>query len=280
MSPDSRKSQGIFIGSRRIWQRFSPQIRKQKWLLTAAGSGLVVEILARLLEPIPLKLIFDYIIIPGDRDLPFTLPLIPETNTLALLTLFTIGIVGATGLRSGAAYISLVSMCLASTRIITEVRAQLYAHLQRLSLSFHNQAKTGDLITRITNDTNRLREVIISAAIPLMVNNFTLVGMLVVMFWLNWELTLIAIATFPLFLFTTVKITGRIHGLARQQRKREGAMAALTAETMGAIKVVKALSLEGMLEDTFSNQNQKSLQEGAKTQQLSAGLLRTIELLV
>ena len=268
------------IGIKRIWQRFYPQIRKQRWLLTAGCLGLIMEVLARLLVPIPLKLIFDYIIVPGDRTLPFTIPLIPETNTLVLLTIFTIGIVGATGLQAAAAYVSSVSMSVASSRIITEIRAQLYAHLQRLSLSFHNQARSGDLITRITGDTGRLKEVSITAAIPLVVNNLTLLGMLGVMFWLNWELTLIALTVFPLFLLTTLKITRRIHGLAKQQRKREGAMAALTAEAMGAIKVVQALSLEGMLEDSFLDQNQKSLQEGVKTQQLSAGLQRTIQILI
>ncbi len=280
MSRRPQNTKEILMGIQRIWLRFYPQIRKQRWLLTAGCLGLVTEVLVRLLVPIPLKLIFDYIIVPGDRSLPFTIPLIPETNTLVLLTIFTIGIVAVTGLQAAAAYVSSVSMSLASTRIITEIRAQLYTHLQRLSLSFHNQARSGDLITRITNDTGRLKDVMITTAIPLVVNNLTLVGMVGVMFWLNWELTLIALTVFPLFLLTTVRITRRIHGLAKQQRKREGAMAALASEAMGAIKVVKALSLEGMLEDSFSNQNQQSLQEGVKTQQLSAGLQRTIQILV
>ena len=225
----------ILIGIKKIWHRFNPQIRKQKWLLTAGCLGLIMEVIARLLVPIPLKLIFDYIIVPGDRTIAFDIPLISETNTLILLTIFTIGIVAATGLQAAAAYVSSVCMSLASSRIITEIRGQLYGHLQRLSLSFHNQARSGDLITRITGDTGRLKEVMITSAIPLMVNNLTLVGMLVVMFWLNWELTLIALTVFPLFLLITIRITKRIHGLARQQRKREGAMAALTAEASASI---------------------------------------------
>ena len=270
----------ILVEIKRIWQRFYPQIRKQKWLLTAGFLGLIIEVVARLLVPIPLKLIFDYIIVPGERTLPFNIPLIPETNSFVLLTIFTIGIVATAGLQGAAAYASSVSLSVASSHIITEIRAQLYAHLQRLSLSFHSQARSGDLITRITGDTGRLKDVTINVAIPLLVNNLTLVGMLGIMFWLNWELTLIALIVFPLFLLTTIKITRRIHGLAKQQRKREGAMAALTAEAIGAIKVVQALSLEEMLEDSFLDQNQKSLQEGVKTQQLAAGLERTIQILI
>lgn len=245
-----------------------------------ACLGLVGEIVIRLLEPWPLKLIFDRLIVPDVATPDLTIPLLDNAEPIVLLTILTVAIVVATGLRSVAAYIGLVGMSLAATRIVTHIRARLYAHLQRLSLSFHNQAKSGDLITRITNDTDKLREVAVTAALPLIVNSLTFVGIVSVMFWLNRELTLIAIAIFPLFVISTLKISKRIHGIARQQRKREGAMAATVAESMGAIKVVQALSLEGMLEDSFASQNQKSLAEGAQTQRLSAGLQRTVEILV
>ncbi|MEQ8958262.1 MAG: ABC transporter ATP-binding protein [Coleofasciculus sp. C2-GNP5-27] len=265
---------------KRIVQRFWPQIRKQSVLLMIACLGLVGEIVIRLLEQWPLKLIFDRLIVPDVATPDLTIPLLDNAEPIVLLTILTVAIVVATGLRSVAAYIGLVGMSLAATRIVTHIRARLYAHLQRLSLSFHNQAKSGDLITRITNDTDKLREVAVTAALPLIVNSLTFVGIVSVMFWLNRELTLIAIAIFPLFVISTLKISKRIHGIARQQRKREGAMAATVAESMGAIKVVQALSLEGMLEDSFASQNQKSLAEGAQTQRLSAGLQRTVEILV
>ena len=265
---------------KRIVQRFWPQIRKQSVLLMIACLGLVGEIVIRLLEPWPLKLIFDRLIVPDVATPDLNIPLLDNADPIVLLTVLSVAIVVATGLRSVAAYIGLVGMSLAATRIVTDIRARLYAHLQRLSLSFHNRAKSGDLITRITNDTDKLREVAVTAALPLIVNSLTFVGIVSVMFWLNRELTLIAITIFPLFVISTLKISQRIHGIARIQRKREGAMAATVAESMGAIKVVQALSLEGMLEDSFASQNQKSLAEGAQTQRLSAGLQRTVEILV
>ena len=100
------------------------------------------------------------------------------------------------------------------------------------------------------------------------------------MLWVNVELALIAIAILPLFLLTTATMSRRISGVARQQRKREGAMAATAAEAIGAIKVVQALSLQGMLETAFASQNKKSLKEGAKAQKLRAGQERTVEVLV
>jgi ATP-binding cassette subfamily B protein len=269
-----------FPGMQRIIERFWPQIRSQGLLLIVAFLGLFIEVLARLLEPWPLKLIFDYILVPDASPASLGIPWLTTVDPTLLLVGSAVAIIATTGLQASAAYISLVGMSLAASRIITEIRANLYAHLQRLSLSFHYKAKSGDLITRITSDIDRLRDVTVTAAVPLIVNIFTLVGMVGVMFWLDWELALIALAIFPLFLLSTMQMTKRIHAVARQQRKREGAMAATAAEAIGAIKVVQALSLEDMLEGMFSKENQKSLEEVAQTQQLSAGLQRTVEFLV
>ncbi len=272
--------QAALPSMQRIVQRFWPQIRKQGWLLTLSAIGLLVEIFARLLEPWPLKYIFDNIILPDASFNTTDVPLIGDASPIVLLTILTLAIVAATALRAAAAYLSLVGMTVAASRILTEIRANLYAHIQRLSLSFHDRAKSGDLIARITSDTDRLRDVTVTAALPLAVNTFTLFGMVGVMFWLNAELALIGLAVFPLFLLSTLKLTKQIHSVARQQRKREGAIASTAAEALGAIKVVQALSLEGMLEAMFSSENEKSLEEGVKTQQLAARLQRTIELLV
>jgi ATP-binding cassette subfamily B protein len=265
---------------RRIVQRFQPQIRKQGVLLTVSILGLFVEVFARLLEPWPLKLIFDHLLMPTPDAVPLHVPFLDLTNASTLLIIATFSIIGLAGLQATAAYISLVGISLAASRIITEIRADLYAHLQRLSLSFHYRAKSGDLLTRITSDIDRLRDVTVTAAVPLLVNTVTLVGMIGVMFWMDWELALIALMVLPLFILSSMKITQQIHRVAREQRKREGAMAATASEAISAIKVVQALSLEDMLEDLFSRENEKSLEDVAKTQQLSAGLQRTVELLV
>lgn len=274
----SKKLKETIPGLGQIIRRFKPQIRKQGWLLTLSFVALLVETVLRLLEPWPLKFIFDYILLTGFST--NSLPFLQGFDPLTLLALLAVGTVAIAILRAAAAFLSTVGMALAATHIMTEIRGELYSHLQRLSLSFHSKAKSGDLITRVTYDVERLREATVTAALPLLTNILTLVGMLGVMLWLNWELAIIAISVFPLFIIASVRISKQIQTVARTQRKREGAMAATAAEAIGAIKVVQALSLQDMLERTFSSQNQKSLQDGAQTQKLAAGLERTVEVLV
>jgi ATP-binding cassette subfamily B protein len=271
--------QGI-SGINRIIKHFLPQIRSQSSLIIVSFLALLAETGLHILEPWPLKFIFDEIIFKEFQVDGLRVPFLNSFNVLTLLTLLVIALVMIALLRGTMAYISTAGMAVAATKVLSEVRANLYSHIQSLSLSFHNKAKTGDLITRVTYDIERLREVTVVAALPLLTNSLTMIGMLGVMLWLNVQLALIAVTIFPLFLITTATMSKRIHQVAKKQRKREGVMAATAAEAIGAIKVVQALSLQSMLEKTFAKQNKKSLNESAQTQKLRAGQERTVEVLV
>lgn len=264
----------------RILRQFWPHLRQQQRLIATAALALLAETALRLLEPWPLKLMFDRVILPGFQVETLGIQGLAGVNPMLVLTVLAIALVLVSTLRGAFAYLSAVNMAVAATHVMTTIRSDLYSHIQQLSLSFHNQAKSGDLITRVTYDIERLREVTVVAALPLITNTLTLVGMVGVMFVLNWELALIAIAILPLFLLTTRQMSSKIQTVARRQRKREGAMAATAAEAIGAIQVVQALSLQGMLTKSFTKQNQKSLKESAEAQKLRAGQERLVEVLV
>lgn len=267
-------------GIGRILRQFMPQIARERGLLTLSFVALLVETAMRLLEPWPLKFIFDRIIIPGFAVDGAEQTAILGLSPLVALSVLTMSLVGISSLRGAAAYFSTVGMAVAATRIMMDIRAQLYSHLQRLSLTFHSKTKSGDLITRVTYDIERLREVTVVSVLPLLTNWLTLIGMLSVMLWLNWELALIALLVLPLFALSTVKMTKKIQRVAQRQRRREGAMAASVAESIAAIKVVQALGLQDTLEDSFAGHNRKSLQDSAEAQKLRAGQERLVEVLV
>ena len=267
-------------GLKRVVRRFWPQIVRQKGLLTLASIALIAKVLSRLIAPWPLKLIFDFVLVPEAHNAELDWPLLREMSTQTLLWVLSFAIVITAILRASAAYVSLVGLSMAASRIIADIRASLYAHIQQLSLSFHYQSKSGDLLTRITSDIDTLRSATVNATLPLVVDMLTLISMVGVMFWIDWELALIATLVFPLFILSSFKLTRQIKQVSRQQRKRESAMAATVAEAIGAIQVVQALSLESRLEKIFSSDNRQSLEDSARTQQLTAGLQRTAEILV
>lgn len=268
-----------------LTRSFWPQIRARGHLIVLSGLALLCAVGARLLEPWPLKLIFDWIIVPSDPDpIPenaFLLHALDPVNDVGmLLAILALTFIAIAGVRVLSEYLASVGMALAATRIVTDIRARMFGHLQRLSLRFHHKAKSGDLITRFTYDMERLRDTAVTALLPLVANLLTIVLMFCVMFWFNWQLALIPLIVLPFFYVSSIRTGTRIQSVVREHRKRDGALAATAAEAIGAIKLVQALDLAGLQEKAFARQNKKSLKQGAKAQRLAAALERKIEFIL
>ncbi len=280
MNP-AQQLQVVIPGIGRILKRFSPYIRKQQSLITLSVLALFGEIALRLLEPLPLKFIFDELFVQqAGGAVLHPVPLIGALDTRSLLLLCAIAIVALAGIRGIAAYWSTVGFALAGNRVLTEIRSVLYTHLQTLSLSFYSRTRSGDLTLRVISDVAVLQEVVVTALLPLLANCLILFGMVGVMFWLNAQLAILGLTLLPIFWFSTFRLTQRIRAVSKQQRQREGSMAATAAESIGAIKLVQALSLQDKFTTVFTRQNQKSLKEGVKAKRLSAQLERTVEVLL
>ncbi|NCJ06255.1 ATP-binding cassette domain-containing protein [Synechococcales cyanobacterium C] len=272
--------QEIAPGLWQIMRRFSPYIRQEWGLVVGALVALLAQVGLRLLEPWPLKFVFDRVIPTAPSGGASGLPWLDGLSPTVLLWGCAIALVSFTGLRALADYSSTVGFALVGNRVLTQVRNDLYRHLQSLSLSFHNQARSGDLTIRVISDVGLLKDVVVTAFLPLLGNVLILIGMVGLMLWLHLELTLLALATMPLFSLTTLRLSRRIKEVSRKQRRQEGAMASTAAEAMGAIQVVKTLSLETRFAKTFSGQSKKSLKDGVKAKRLAAQLERSVDLLI
>ena len=263
-------------GLRRTLARFRPHLRAQRRLLAGGTAALFLEVGLRLLEPWPLKFVLDAVVAEAGATLPADQP----ASLPTVLTVATASLVVVVVLRAVAAYAMTVLFALAGNRVLTQVRAELYAHLHRLPMAFHDRARTGDLVTRVTGDVGRLQEVAVTAALPLAGNVVTLAGMLAVVAVLDWQLALVVVLVFPAFVVTGTRLTRRIGTVARSQRQAEGALAALATESLSSMQVVQAYSLEEDLQRRFGASNLKSLKDGVKGKKLSAGLERKTDVLV
>jgi ATP-binding cassette subfamily B protein len=265
---------------RHNFRHFWPYVRERRLLVAGSFAALLCEIGMRLLEPWPLKLVFDRVFAESPPGRLRHLPILSSLSPMALLAAAALAIVLITGLRSLAAYANTVGFATIGNHVLSNVRRDLYERLQGLSLSFHSKARSGDLLVRVTRDVDMLTDVTVTAVLPLLVNFSIMTGMVGLMFFMNWRLALAAMACAPLFWISATRLTGKIREASRSQRQREGAMAATAAESFGAMKVVQALSLEGEFRRAFSKQNVKSLTEGVKSSRLAARLERTVDLLI
>lgn len=264
----------------RMLRYFGPRLRKYRWLVLVSLLALFAEVGLRLLEPWPLKLVFDHVLRAGAAKSKVSLGLLHSINRLDLLMLCALALVAITGLRAIASYWQVVWFAQIGRRVIAQLRDQLYRQLQYLSLSFHTKAKTGDLVIRMMNDIAMMQDVAVSALLPLLAKGLIVLAMIGLMFWLRWQLALAAVAVFPLFCVRSVTLGRRIQQAAKKQRRQEGAMAARAAESISAIKTVQAFSLEGFFAQTVASQSDKSLRQDVRSRRLAAGLERSVDVLV
>ena len=265
------------VGWLRLARAFRAEMAREQRLMWISAVTVLGGVLFRILEPWPLKFIYNAVFLKHQYGLWLTL--LRGLGTEAQVAIFAVSMIVITGLAATFEYLSTVAMGVAASRILADIRGKLFRHLANLSISFHGRNRTGDLVTHVTYDVDRMREVIVSSLLPFLTNVLTLIAMGGVMFWMNWTLGCIVAVAFPVFFFVVNRLTARIKEIARVQRVREGAVASTTAETIGSIRIVQALSLQTKFMDIFSIANRKSLQAGNQVQQLSAGMERSVDLL-
>ena len=267
-------------GLHRISHYFWPYLCKHRGLIAGSMVALFAEIGLRLLEPWPLKFVFDRIINSASsrrRALP---ALLENAEPMTLLALAAVAVVVVTGLRALASYWQTIGFAQIGNRVLRRVRERLYRHVQYLSLSFHTKAKTGDLVMRVINDVAMLQDVAVTALLPLLAKVLIVAGMVTLMFVLNWKLALLAVSVLPLFWLRTATLTRRIQEVAKKQRRQEGAMAATVTESLGAIRTVQALSLEERFASSFASESERNLKQDVRGKRLSATLERTVDVLI
>jgi ATP-binding cassette subfamily B protein len=267
-------------GLRHILLFFWPRLRKHHRLVAASMAALIAEVVLGTLEPWPLKFIFDHVLGTRHKGRSSFSSAFEALDAPTIIAVSALAIIVISGLRALADYWNTIGFARLANRVLTEVRGELYRHLHGLSLSFHNKARSGDLLLRIMHDVNQLRDVAVTAVLPLVADALILCGMVGVMIWLHWKLATLTLVMLPLFGLWTVRLTGRIQQAARSQRQRESAMAATAAESIGAIKVIQALSLESRFVESFLRRNQESQREDVRTARLTAALGRSVAFLV
>ncbi|MGE0885458.1 MAG: ABC transporter ATP-binding protein [Blastocatellales bacterium] len=266
--------------STRFQQIVIARLRQVKGALFLAAICTVGYTAAELVAPWPLKIIFDHVLL--DKPLPASLDFLRavlQSGKTAAIIVISVGILIVAACKGGFAYAQLYLTSRIGYQIVYMLRRELFAHLQRLSLSFHNRARSGELLTKVTSDTNTLKDVFSDSAISLLSQLLTLVGMFAVLFLLNWRLSLIALTTFPALCYAIFTIYRRIKVSARAQREREGRIASRINEALGSTLLVRAFARERYEQQRFDAESSQNLSESIRTARMEAAAARAVEII-
>ena len=244
------------------------------WLCTLGMSAM------ELLRPWPMKVIFDVILgAPAKRTFLDLLPFRGASSGVLLASL-AISILIIAVLSGLFAYAQAYVITSVGQRVVAAIRRQLYSHIQRLSHSFHDTHHSGDLLMRLTGDIGLLRELMVGSGLDLGDRLVVLLGMIGIMVWMDWQLSLIALGILPFLVIAVSRFSGRIRRTAKEQRRNESQIASILSERISAIKIVQAFTREAHEDEGFSRQDEASLKAGLRASRLEMSLNRLVELLV
>jgi ATP-binding cassette subfamily B protein len=248
--------------------------------LGVAFAAMLVEAGADLLEPWPLKVVFDHVL--ADKPLPGWLARWPPAigDKVALLDAAALAVVAIALIGAVASYAESYLSTSAGLRIGRELRRTLYEHLQRLSLSFYEQRKTGDLVARLTGDVDAAYDFISSALLGGAFDLLVLVGMVAVMLSMDWRFTLVSLAIAPPLFFVVYRLTRRIKSSTRAARRQEAEIASVALEALSAMRTVKAFTGEAFEERRLDDASGTFVRLAMTAKSLKARLSPAVDVIV
>ena len=164
-------------------------------------------------------------------------------------------------------------------RVRYDLRQKMFNHLQSLSLSYYSRTPVGWIMSRVTNDTERVAELVTWGILDSTWGIVNIITAMVFMFILNWKLALIILAILPLLLFTAIQFRKRILKQFRQVRKLNSKITASFNENISGVRVVKALGREDENLEEFSGLTSDMRRAGYRAAWLSALFLPSVQII-
>jgi ABC-type multidrug transport system fused ATPase/permease subunit len=220
---------------------------------------------AAALAPPPLaKLAIDEGIVPGD---------------LTVLTWIVVAFLGSALVYWGATYVQTYLVGWVGQRVLQDLRIQLFAHLQTLSVGFYSRRQAGVLISRLTNDVQALDQLVSDGVATLFGSTLTLLGTIVILVVLDLELALLTFLVFPILALGSLAFRIVSANAYRATREKVAAITAYLQETLSGIRVVRTFAQEPRHLARFDELNEENYDANMKTVYLNASYFPAVELL-
>ena len=191
------------------------------------------------------------------------------SKTMSFITSLTLAMFGIYVLRAILTFLRGYLAHVAGWGVVAEVRGHIYNHLQRLSLRYYADKQTGQLMSRVVNDTDLFEQLIAHAVPDVLVNVLTLVGVSIVLISINWRLTLLSIIPIPLVVLSLRVYAKYVRPAFRDRQKELGDLNALLNDNLSGIREIKA----------FTREHEENQRVGVGIDRYRRSLLRALRLM-
>jgi len=257
------------------------KMRLVRELLRPYPGSLVVILVAMLVQtamslaaPWPLKIILDNVV--GTHKPPEWLHSLRFIHLggdkLELAAVAGMLVVAIAALRAVACFTETDSTESVSQWVAHDLRMRVYDHLQRLSLGFYDTHQVGAILSTITADVKTIQNFASSGTLGILVDLMTIVGMLFVMFWLQWDFALIAIAATPFLLLFVARFNRAVKKATHDVRKHQAEIVSVVQEGLESVRVVKAYGREDREEENLSSVSHATVDSALKARRIKSVL--------
>jgi ATP-binding cassette subfamily B protein len=208
-----------------------------------------------LLKPWPLKLIIDNVL--SEKPVPWDFAKTWSTETLMWIACG--GLIFIYLFSGGLRVLNDYTTITIGQRMVNDLRRDLYSHIHRLSLAFHNRQQIGDLMYRVTADTLGLQTLTMNGLFTIVSALILLTGMFTIMLWVDWYLTLLAVAVCPLLFGAIAMLNGKMSTAATQAREKESTVYSVVQRSLTGMRVIQAFTKEEDEQRRFLRASAESL---------------------
>jgi ATP-binding cassette subfamily B protein len=226
----------------RLMRRLLKYLRPYRMKVFVSVALLLVVTVLQLSGPVLVQIAIDEYIAVGDNEGLFRLALL---YLGVLITGFLLG------------YLQFYTMQVIGQSVMYDIRMQVFRHLQKLHLAFFDKNPVGRLVTRVTNDVNVLNELFSSGVVAVFGDILALAGIIIAMFYYNWQLALITLAVMPFLVMATIIFRKKVRVVYRQVRTRLARINAFLQEHITGMSVVQLFNQEKRIFFKFDEINAK-----------------------
>ena len=257
-----------------VWQ----ELRSAKGGLLLAAFSTVAVSLADLARPWPLKIIFDQVLL-GKPARGYIGRLLTSVHSKpALIIGLSAAIVVITAATGFFAYAQVHVTSRLGNLMVCRLRRALFAHLQRLSLTVHHRSRSGEMLTRISADTQALKDTFTESALTFGSQLVTIVGCIAIMFSLSWQLGAIVLATLPLLFWNLFRLYRGARAAASVQRSKEESLTTQIAQALTTAPLIQAFGREQYETERFDRQTHEHLEHSINFARFEALSARSVEM--
>jgi subfamily B ATP-binding cassette protein MsbA len=253
--------------------------RKALVLGTLAAVG---DAVASLLQPWPMKIVLDNVLKQKQLNgwLNHLIFQFTGGDRLTVLKFASLAVLVIAFIGAACSYAEKYLTTSVGQWVMHHLRQTLYFQMERLSLAYHDENRTGDLISRATSDIDAIQTFITSGLLDTLINIVTLVGMVGVMFYINWQFTLIALSIAPILAVVVFKYTRSIKKASREVRKKEGEIVSVMQEVLSSIRVVKTFAREDYELHRLQEESLENVEIALRARALKARLAPLVAMIV